>query len=104
MGVKRVLGLTPEAMVGYQRGFAYSIKPNATFLFGLQNAVAVLGTGSASHATSPTPSPPSPRPAPPSCAVSQPRMIAEPPALPEAMTLPQQAAATLSLQSLRASL
>jgi len=41
--VKEHLGLTPEALVDYQRNFAYSTKSNATFLFGLSNAVAVLG-------------------------------------------------------------
>ncbi|CAK0805052.1 unnamed protein product, partial [Prorocentrum cordatum] len=43
--VKETLNLSAEALVGYQRGFAYQTIPNATFLFGVQNAVAVVGGG-----------------------------------------------------------
>jgi len=41
--VQKNLGLSPVALVGYQRSFAYQSIPNATMLFGVPNAVAVVG-------------------------------------------------------------
>lgn len=44
--VKKQLNLSPQALVAYQRSLAYQGMPNATFLFGLSNAVAVVGSTS----------------------------------------------------------
>jgi len=46
--VTQNLKLSPAAAVEYQRGFAYQTIPNATFLFGVPNAVAVIGASKAS--------------------------------------------------------
>merc|ERR1712186_14551 len=51
-------GLSPSGMVDYQRNFAYTTKPNASFLFGVQSAVTVLGSSGSSNAQ-PAPPPPS---------------------------------------------
>lgn len=58
--VKETLNLSTEALVGYQKGFAYQTIPNATFLFGVQNAIAVVSGGQ--QGASPSPAPPSPAP------------------------------------------
>merc|ERR1711957_244098 len=51
------LNLSEEGMVQYQENFAYQTIKNASFLFGVQNAVTVLGGAAASSvAPSPTPS------------------------------------------------
>merc|ERR1712187_417803 len=43
--------LSAEQLVAYQRNFAYQTMPNATFLFGVQNAVTVLGSGTQATGT-----------------------------------------------------
>jgi len=41
--VQNNLHLSPAGLVGYQRSFAYQSSPNATMLFGVPNAVAMVG-------------------------------------------------------------
>eukprot|EP00930_Biecheleria_cincta_P043312 TRINITY_DN29760_c0_g1_i2.p1 TRINITY_DN29760_c0_g1~~TRINITY_DN29760_c0_g1_i2.p1 ORF type:complete len:363 (+),score=62.18 TRINITY_DN29760_c0_g1_i2:81-1169(+) len=53
--VKSQLKLSPEALVAYQRNLAYQTMPNATFLFGLSNAIAVVGSTSSGGTASGAP-------------------------------------------------
>jgi len=48
--VKSQLNLSPAGLVAYQRNLAYQTMPNATFLFGLSNAIAVVGSTSSTGA------------------------------------------------------
>lgn len=50
--VQKNLKLSPAGLVGYQRSFAYQSIPNATMLFGVTNAVAVVGGASGPPAAS----------------------------------------------------
>lgn len=52
-------GLSPAAVVTYQRNFAYQTIPNATFLFGVPNAVTVMGAGAHAADSAPASPPPS---------------------------------------------
>lgn len=51
------LHLSAAGMVEYQRNFAYTTKPNASFLFGVTSAVTVLG-GNSGASQQPAPAPP----------------------------------------------